>query len=506
MTAAIEEQDIWSEHEALEPQVAAPPIEESRVGRVFERLLAGVAAAAMLAPAAIYNIAPNWRTAFDGGDAAAPAAALMSIQIAAVILLAGLPKGRRLWLIVVLMLFNGWAAYITGQQGHTTKIGGNQEKIASRTALKEDLEKLKQRLAWYPPTFTKVGQDEVDVAVRAQTAADKAAATCWKTCAEDRATARRATERAERLTAQRKQTIDFEKITDAIDADEKALRDLGYVPQHADVADGQVASFVGISEQTAASIQIAFVALIVELINRFGPMTAYEKILRLFGQKTHEEEGEEERLAGLEREARRRIREHELVLAEAKVRTDTERAVKEARAALEREEADRKAQAALEEKRRQAALLATPATTHKEAKERAKLEEANGKIKAQREKQARKARELQGKEAAKRSDAAMWVERFIAEKTAPLPPGVDPLSAKIKMSAFRSQCNQWIKRQGGVCEEDPSRFGKILSSLGDYNHGTKRVFFVGRELTFGAPGGCLRTTSSRNTLNTLLAL
>lgn len=482
--------------------------------------VAVIAAACTLVPSVATNIAPNVRAAIGGDEAAA---ALMALQIVVVFLIATLPKKHR-FAIMAFMLFSAWAAYKTGHHGHASETKDANKTITSSAQIKGKLEELKaQRRAFEEvhPKFTSVSPEKSASAIQSYNDAVKASERCSRNCAT--LVTKAETRRAEKETAlaQRKLTTDYEKILSDIEENEKKLLDLGYVPQHASALDAQFATVFG-TEERAASAQITFMVLVLEMVNRLGPMLAFGLVMRAFGERTHEEEEEERRLAAKERdlaarerETEMRIREHELAVAEAKAKAESERSIQEAKAQLAREEADRKAQAELEQKRRDAELLATPVTSPKEAKERRKLEKANGALKAQREKAARETRKLRGKQVKKRSDAAVWVERFWNEQTGPLPPGIAPMDAKIGMGIFRDQCNGWIKRNGGATEDDPIKFGLILKEvLGDVYAEHKltapgnKNYIVGRELTFGANEGVAqRGGFSLNslTLNSLLA-
>jgi hypothetical protein len=476
------------------------------------QFVAVIAATCMLVPAAAYNIAPNMQVALGGGDAANAAAALMAVQIGVTISIATLSKKYRL-VILAFMLFSAWAAYKTGQHSHANETAGANTKITSEGQIAgklKELTKARNTFQSFKPTSQETADADAKTYNDAVNARDNCAKDRW--CKSKAAKDKPVSDAQKTMTttlAQRKLTADYEKITTAIEAKEEELHGLGYVPQHADILDAQFAAMFNnhISEEQVASAQIAFVAFIIELLNRFGPMTAFGMVLLAFGQRTHEEEEEERRLAAIERETERRIREHELVVAEVKAKADAERAIQEAKAQLAREEADRKAQAELEQKRRDAELLATPLTSPKEAKEWRKLEKANGELTAQRQRAAKQTRKLNDKQAKKRNDAAEWIERFITEQTCPLPPGIALMDARIEMKVFRETCNRWIKAKGGTCENDPIKFGLILKDIdGVHVHKTdgKRSYVIGRELTFGMNEGG-RFSLNSLTLNSLMA-
>lgn len=203
-----------------------------------------------------------------------------------------------------------------------------------------------------------------------------------------------------------------------------------------------------------------------------------------------------------EAEARWRIRQSQLIAEEAEVRTNSERRARKARFDLERDRADWASEDKLAEKKRQAAILATPVTSPKEVKERLKVEQGNEIIKSQREKAARQSRDLKNKTAKKRSDLAVGIQRFIDERTRDLPSSVDPWKAKILMDVFRTQYNAWARQKSGPCEESPIKFGNALKEVAPEaslrKHGV--CYFIGRELLAGSGNTPVAHTPLRNGL------
>ncbi len=440
-----------------------------------------------LVPEIVYNVAPSMSAAFQGDGSAA---ALMVVRIGAVIALSIVPRTREYRLTVIgLVLFGLWSAYVSGQTRHASETAGANEKITLEKQYTAKLNELRLKLeGWKAVTAVSAATAAADTQAYNDTV--RASQTCSKyRCLGTMGAVASARNKMQTTLAQRKATEDHEALVSEISDYEKKLAGLGFVPKHASIIDAQIAARLNITEEHAADLQAALIALFIEMLNRTLPRIAHNGVLKLYQQKTSEEEEAERDAAAndaaLEREYLRRVRESELVGREAQFRTEQEIAVKAARAELDRQEADTKARADLDEKRRQAAMLAEPITSLKEAKEREKLEAANEKLKRQQENAARRKRDLKDKEAKKRSDAAVWVARFIDEGCSPLPYGVDPMKARIKTADFRKTCNSWVKSKGGVVEEDATKFGTILSEVGpEFSYRkSNRTYVVGLDLT-----------------------
>jgi hypothetical protein len=241
---------------------------------------------AMLIPAGIYNIAPNVKSAWGGNEAAL---ALVSLQIAAVIMLATLPRKRGYWgVILVLIVFSMLAAFKTANHNHEDETKDKRAGIAAKAAIDGKLTDFYGKRGNYPK-FTSTSQQQADAAVTTYNDAAAARKNCWQKCEGKEKDERDARGKMEATLAQRTLTADFEKLTTDIEKNETDLRKLGYVPAHADTVDARLAELFShfwlakVSDEAAANVQIIFFAFVVEILNRYGPTVMFAFIFGLLG-------------------------------------------------------------------------------------------------------------------------------------------------------------------------------------------------------------------------------
>jgi hypothetical protein len=238
------------------------------------------------------NIWPRAVEAVASGKIDASTAAIVVLQSVSVATMAAVPfafEKARNWLIKLFCLAFGAALFSVNLfnaievAGHVreTITAKDSGKLASATALESRLASLRKSRSEVPQhAFTSPASlSAAESAVKsAQTARDAECKYVGTVCRERETQLTAANAALAKVAADRELTERADKLDGDIRAAEKDRADLGPLPAHADATAAKVAALFGLSEVWVHENWPTWLAVVVELLALFGPVTWVEAL------------------------------------------------------------------------------------------------------------------------------------------------------------------------------------------------------------------------------------
>ena len=247
--------------------------------------LAAAGAVLALCPSAYFNVAPNIELAATDHSMRG----MVAVQIFCVIFLAVLPfpavrqlfsrKGHTA-MVVALVAFNAMVAFQTANHRHEADTGESNKAITQSKTITANLTELRQKrtdLGTFEPAKKEQAaalQKALDEAIR-----EKRNCSRW-TCEAKEAAVTTAQNNLNDMQARVTKTDEAAVLDGQIKFWEAKKLELGYVPEHADQSSARLASLIpGASEEGVAKYWMLSVALMIEILNRFGPVSMFAFIM-----------------------------------------------------------------------------------------------------------------------------------------------------------------------------------------------------------------------------------
>jgi hypothetical protein len=254
--------------------------------------LAAVGAVLALCPSAYYNVAPNIERA--AGDASM--LGQVAVQIFCVIFLAVLPfvpylfsrKGHTA-MSVALVLFNAMVAFQTASHRHAADTGAINTAMTQAGAIDAKLNELRpKRLAL--GSFETAQKEQAGALQGKLDDATRDKRNCKRHCEEKNQAVTNAQNELDAMLARVTKTEEAKDLDAQIRTLEAQRLALGYVPESADQSSAQIASLIPfVSAEDVAKGWMLFQAFMIEILNRFGPVTMFWFIMGLGGYKPEEQ-------------------------------------------------------------------------------------------------------------------------------------------------------------------------------------------------------------------------
>jgi hypothetical protein len=271
-----------------------------------------------IAPSAIMNIWPRIGAALQGGTLDASAAGVVVLQAAAVATMAAVPlgvsKGKTtvlklacLALGIALFSLNLFNAIEVASHVRESVTSGTSTALVRAAALKSRIEKLRKSRSELPqqlppqvppqvpqgagvqvplqvppqvpytsPAMVSAAKDAMKSAETARDAECRWAAKASPKCDQREAEFKAALAEFSRLTAQLELTERADKLDREIESAEREMENLGPLPKHVDAAAARIASLLNVSEEWVHENWPTWLAIVVELLALFGPVTWVE--------------------------------------------------------------------------------------------------------------------------------------------------------------------------------------------------------------------------------------